>query len=118
MKRSPGNRYAPHSRHDFPPFTVRKIPNTCLRRSAASAYMTSGSEREIARLILPHSSPGGSPRFNCVQLPPKSSLRQIPFIDPRGSMAARSEEHTSELQSQSNLVCRLLLEKKNHLRRT
>src|SRR2546430_6962931 len=29
----------------------------------------------------------------------------------RGSMA-RSEEHTSELQSQSNLVCRLLLEKK------
>src|SRR2546427_8266891 len=32
---------------------------------------------------------------------------------------ARSEEHTSELQSQSNLVCRLLLEKKNaHLDRS
>src|SRR2546430_11624243 len=31
----------------------------------------------------------------------------------------RSEEHTSELQSQSNLVCRLLLEKKkNHIRTT
>src|SRR2546430_10116886 len=29
----------------------------------------------------------------------------------------RSEEHTSELQSQSNLVCRLLLEKKKKLRR-
>src|SRR5256886_5738771 len=29
----------------------------------------------------------------------------------------RSEEHTSELQSQSNLVCRLLLEKKNKTRR-
>src|SRR2546430_4486027 len=28
----------------------------------------------------------------------------------------RSEEHTSELQSQSNLVCRLLLEKKNKSR--
>src|SRR5688572_32066286 len=28
------------------------------------------------------------------------------------SVAYRSEEHTSELQSQSNLVCRLLLEKK------
>src|SRR5688572_23561533 len=28
----------------------------------------------------------------------------------------RSEEHTSELQSQSNLVCRLLLEKKKHQR--
>src|SRR2546430_10875961 len=30
-----------------------------------------------------------------------------------GTRVARSEEHTSELQSQSNLVCRLLLEKKN-----
>src|SRR5688572_31236824 len=30
------------------------------------------------------------------------------------SYRRRSEEHTSELQSQSNLVCRLLLEKKNH----
>src|SRR5688572_32217388 len=30
----------------------------------------------------------------------------------------RSEEHTSELQSQSNLVCRLLLEKKNRRRLT
>src|SRR2546427_4137171 len=29
-------------------------------------------------------------------------------------LANRSEEHTSELQSQSNLVCRLLLEKKKH----
>src|SRR2546430_6201072 len=29
-----------------------------------------------------------------------------------GSIESRSEEHTSELQSQSNLVCRLLLEKK------
>src|SRR2546430_2884929 len=29
-----------------------------------------------------------------------------------GAAACRSEEHTSELQSQSNLVCRLLLEKK------
>src|SRR2546430_9648178 len=32
-----------------------------------------------------------------------------------GSGAGRSEEHTSELQSQSNLVCRLLLEKINNI---
>src|SRR2546430_7326267 len=31
-------------------------------------------------------------------------------------LAVRSEEHTSELQSQSNLVCRLLLEKKRPCR--
>src|SRR5688572_32410811 len=30
----------------------------------------------------------------------------------------RSEEHTSELQSQSNLVCRLLLEKKKNINKT
>src|SRR5256886_1448716 len=34
---------------------------------------------------------------------------RIPFLDRH---LVRSEEHTSELQSQSNLVCRLLLEKK------
>src|SRR5256885_7012698 len=32
---------------------------------------------------------------------------------PLGAAPARSEEHTSELQSPCNLVCRLLLEKKN-----
>src|SRR2546430_12780624 len=32
-----------------------------------------------------------------------------------GKKSQRSEEHTSELQSQSNLVCRLLLEKKKKL---
>src|SRR5260370_2814975 len=40
-----------------------------------------------------------------------------PFHVPRGKAArqrARSEEHTSELQSHLNLVCRLLLEKKKH----
>src|SRR2546430_5960419 len=36
----------------------------------------------------------------------------IKVLSPR---LARSEEHTSELQSQSNLVCRLLLEKKKCL---
>src|SRR2546427_8088869 len=41
-------------------------------------------------------------------LPPASSLMVI--------VPARSEEHTSELQSQSNLVCRLLLEKKKKIK--
>src|SRR2546430_11890383 len=44
--------------------------------------------------------------------------RAVPFRSrsprraPTRTTAPRSEEHTSELQSQSNLVCRLLLEKK------
>src|SRR5438034_8807688 len=36
------------------------------------------------------------------------------FRDPRKRFSCRSEEHTSELQSHSDLVCRLLLEKKKH----
>src|SRR5256885_4077462 len=35
---------------------------------------------------------------------------------PHFTSSARSEEHTSELQSPCNLVCRLLLEKKNTIR--
>src|SRR5690606_40855346 len=37
-----------------------------------------------------------------------------PEGDPRCEREPRSEEHTSELQSRENLVCRLLLEKKNN----
>src|SRR5688572_31256276 len=38
---------------------------------------------------------------------------QVDACDLSPAALERSEEHTSELQSQSNLVCRLLLEKKN-----
>src|SRR2546430_6149420 len=47
---------------------------------------------------------------------PATAATALPVASPvtRSSAAlSRSEEHTSELQSQSNLVCRLLLEKKN-----
>src|SRR2546430_7344937 len=48
--------------------------------------------------------------------PPAASVRFEQLQGPRRTLPihvrARSEEHTSELQSQSNLVCRLLLEKK------
>ena len=38
--------------------------------------------------------------------------------EPYSIVGCRSEEHTSELQSRRNLVCRLLLEKKNKKYRT
>src|SRR5205085_7506915 len=50
--------------------------------------------------------------------PRRDGMTPTPPPGPRSATARRrtprSEEHTSELQSQSNLVCRLLLEKKNH----
>src|SRR2546430_13292084 len=39
-------------------------------------------------------------------------------LAPLRMRSSRSEEHTSELQSQSNLVCRLLLEKKKNMLHT
>src|SRR2546430_9338993 len=67
------------------------------------------------------------------QIHPRLRIEQLPRANRRGTALGtasaldvdpnlrlggvlgfeRSEEHTSELQSQSNLVCRLLLEKKN-----
>src|SRR2546427_1296970 len=42
----------------------------------------------------------------------RKTLRTTSAVSCAGAAMDRSEEHTSELQSQSNLVCRLLLEKK------
>src|SRR2546426_4835221 len=42
-------------------------------------------------------------------------LAHLAQVKWRLALAARSEEHTSELQSPCNLVCRLLLEKKKKL---
>src|SRR2546430_9601690 len=73
-------------------------------RSSSRATSCRASSPELIRTI------GGSPRSNF-----GSSTIEMsgPVTATRGAAALlRSEEHTSELQSQSNLVCRLLLEKK------
>src|SRR5256886_12459268 len=51
------------------------------------------------------------PRHAATRRAPPRAARGAP---PRRARGRRSEEHTSELQSQSNLVCRLLLEKKKN----
>src|SRR5215204_6836456 len=71
--------------------------------------------------------------FLMIRRPPRSTLFPYTtlFRSPGGdchgtghgrehvaSRCGRSEEHTSELQSHSDLVCRLLLEKKKQLRKT
>src|SRR2546422_7001387 len=48
----------------------------------------------------------------------KSDVDLVALIREVVSLAHRSEEHTSELQSRLHLVCRLLLEKKKRQRRT
>src|SRR5438034_7554576 len=54
-------------------------------------------------------------RFVALQVEARDKLGD--GIGSRGRVALRSEEHTSELQSHSDLVCRLLLEKKKKKKR-
>src|SRR5688572_32604755 len=83
------------SLHDALPISRRRSRNGCSRSGSKQAGSSWG-----------RSSTSCGPRTS----------------QPAGARAAakvsrRSEEHTSELQSQSNLVCRLLLEKKKKKRK-
>src|SRR2546428_9410480 len=49
-------------------------------------------------------------------LSPAEQVRLADYVRTGGRLLLRSEEHTSELQSRSDLVCRLLLEKKKKIR--
>src|SRR5438132_5780432 len=55
-------------------------------------------------------SPGRGPHWRSTRSPTSATLAIAASLT---SGCVRSEEHTSELQSHSDLVCRLLLEKKN-----
>src|SRR5256885_12309239 len=75
-------------------------------RSTLFPYTTLFRSHAIRRALRAraHRDPGGPPRAN---LGGAAGARMEP-----APVTARSEEHTSELQSPCNLVCRLLLEKK------
>src|SRR2546427_3499292 len=64
-------------------------------------------------------SPSLEQMYCCFKRDPSFPWSMLKEIAADGSPVEniRSEEHTSELQSQSNLVCRLLLEKKKKIRR-
>src|SRR5690606_41155063 len=74
------------------------------RRSSDLAVADLGSERPHHLLRLAHAVTGRSHG----PLHHRAGQDEQTFIE-----FGRSEEHTSELQSRENLVCRLLLEKKN-----
>src|SRR2546427_8205434 len=79
-------------------------------RSTLFPYTTLFRSRDAAPgkyLISAHGTIGAGGTMR-VESPSVNYIVEKP--DPLNQM--RSEEHTSELQSQSNLVCRLLLEKK------
>src|SRR2546426_7244361 len=68
------------------------------------------SQEELSSAALPAATRQAARSLSPLSVPPTLDL-SIPTSPPLPS-EARSEEHTSELQSPCNLVCRLLLEKK------
>src|SRR5690606_42000874 len=88
------------SLHDALPIYARSLPP----RSPRAARIDVADRR-----TRPRRSPAAA-RDDCA---PSGRVRTARPSAPAPSRArARSEEHTSELQSRENLVCRLLLEKK------
>src|SRR3989475_7590223 len=81
------------------------FPYTTLFRSRHGAHRLAGVDTG-AQVDEPGAPARGREREG------EPHARQGPGAEHPQSQSARSEEHTSELQSQSNLVCRLLLEKK------
>src|SRR5256885_10678916 len=85
------------SLHDALPICRNRAASRSFSRRSRWFSCTSGSDWRPLR-----------PRFlgaKAAKLPCSRCFRQV--------LRCRSEEHTSELQSPCNLVCRLLLEKKN-----
>src|SRR5438093_4428982 len=82
------------------------------RRSARRSSRPASSNSQIASMTRAVSSISAPERLE------EARHDRLPERVPRGlaDPGLRSEEHTSELQSLTKLVCRLLLEKKKHVR--
>src|SRR2546427_8704306 len=87
--------------HDALPIPRARVRHASHRRRGAGDRPAAHDPRGPDEHPRRHPVPDAAPRMTLpLSFPPQHAL------------LARSEEHTSELQSQSNLVCRLLLEKK------
>src|SRR5688572_31893858 len=97
-----------------PPSTL--FPYTTLFRSGLWRFAAEDEAQHAG--LAGHDSRHAEPRERFVHARPEPRRlpRGGPLVLPSPDLSqARSEEHTSELQSQSNLVCRLLLEKKKKI---
>src|SRR5437016_12028402 len=98
-----------------PPPRSTLFPYTTLFRSGPSKVFPRvfpvSPRRHIRAWLVPHRS-AVLPSCSSPMRSARGSARCSPTSSTGGAIASRSEEHTSELQSLTNLVCRLLLEKK------
>src|SRR5690606_41867704 len=96
--------------HVLPYFTC--FPSTALFRSCAAACAPHLSRTNCRKSATPAFHAAGLVLRRGVLREPQWSLKGRLCTITYPFHAPRSEEHTSELQSRENLVCRLLLEKK------
>src|SRR5260221_6010664 len=91
-------------------------------RSTLFPYTTLFRSRSLAqpskRAYYRAWGPASTPLTKLVQVAGSRWPIEEGFEQAKGEVGQRSEEHTSELQSHSDLVCRLLLEKKKKRERT
>src|SRR6266487_1547167 len=86
-------------------------PDGGTAREQRDRHLVGGGDHQADRMLQPIKQPGsGSLRKVSLDLLVLHAQAKAPS---KASQGARSEEHTSELQSPVHLVCRLLLEKKN-----
>src|SRR5438132_10199897 len=88
------------------------FPYTTLFRSDMAMTIN----RQYARHVRAANRAAADGTFDVVIIPYTGNYRCFTFVKGPvgGGAVGRSEEHTSELQSHSDLVCRLLLEKKKN----
>src|SRR5438067_3096870 len=95
------------------------ITSTNAYLSATFFFITHTATAELYTLSLHDALPISAPRRRQLVGGPPPQQPRDPACLPRrlAGLPQRSEEHTSELQSRFDLVCRLLLEKKKRVRR-
>src|SRR5256886_13663486 len=90
-------------------------PYTTLFRSAKFGRPEApGVERLIAGIAKQHTEDAARLAHGAALFDALYAALAATAAETSAARKTRSEEHTSELQSQSNLVCRLLLETKSH----
>src|SRR5438093_8823746 len=87
------------------------------RKGRAAVTLVDRNETHLWKPLL-HEVAAGSMDIHAHQLDYLAQARWHHFSFRCGAFEGRSEEHTSELQSLTNLVCRLLLEKKKQKKET
>src|SRR5690606_41621645 len=92
--------------HSFPTRRSSDLDQTCADPAALADFI---EERRLTMWCSVPTPIRCAARFRTLEDRDCSSLRHVAWC---GDVLPRSEEHTSELQSRENLVCRLLLEKK------